>query len=57
MDKEVPCSELKTKADDARCEKKCNKVRDICVVLKKDAHVHLVINGMKLRFSERSVSK
>ncbi|XP_014214759.1 protein shuttle craft [Copidosoma floridanum] len=27
MDKEIPCTELKTKADDARCEKKCTKKR------------------------------
>ncbi|XP_056631026.1 protein shuttle craft [Diorhabda sublineata] len=27
MDKEIPCSELTTKADDARCQKKCTKKR------------------------------
>ncbi|CAG9859977.1 unnamed protein product [Phyllotreta striolata] len=27
MDKELPCQELTTKADDARCEKKCTKKR------------------------------
>ncbi|XP_011297749.1 protein shuttle craft [Fopius arisanus] len=27
MDREIPCSDLKTKADDARCEKKCTKKR------------------------------
>lgn len=27
MDKEIPCKELTTKADDARCEKKCTKKR------------------------------
>ncbi|KAJ8684013.1 hypothetical protein QAD02_019805 [Eretmocerus hayati] len=27
MDKEIPCKELKSKADDARCEKKCTKKR------------------------------
>lgn len=27
MDKEIPCRELTTKADDARCEKKCTKKR------------------------------
>lgn len=27
MDRELPCSQLTTKADDARCEKKCSKKR------------------------------
>lgn len=27
MDKEIACRELTTKADDARCEKKCTKKR------------------------------
>ncbi|XP_028140077.1 protein shuttle craft isoform X1 [Diabrotica virgifera virgifera] len=27
MDKEIPCQELTTKADDARCQKKCTKKR------------------------------
>ncbi|CAH1183422.1 unnamed protein product [Phaedon cochleariae] len=27
MDKEIPCQQLTTKADDARCEKKCTKKR------------------------------
>jgi hypothetical protein len=26
MDRELPCTELTTKADDARCQKKCTKV-------------------------------
>ncbi|XP_022919104.2 protein shuttle craft [Onthophagus taurus] len=30
MDKEIACSELTTKADDARCQKKCTKMRLCC---------------------------